>query len=356
MLRLIFTLFLFLSSLWAEEELSPKLLYLSYENVPKKIYKSQIFPVTIKIIAATEAYESIDFALVGGSNVEPLPSLEGEVQKDGYNLHKTFYFKATGTHIRLPDIEVTLAEQGYAAIHKELLAGESFDAIALRPKDGFCHVIARDLNITNYKTTRYDSKSNLVVLSIEASEANIEDFKIANAFKQDIESADIAFDTANIIAYAIVPNTLKKLEFNFFNLKSNSFENRTIPIRVKDDEVSTQSDLSPTLGSYETIKLSAASGGALLFLILFLFKRKWPYLIFFLILGSYIATYFMPIKTVCVKEGTQVTLLPTKNSTVFYKISKKTELKELNHIDGYTKILLENDKVGWIKDEDICAN
>jgi len=88
---------------------------------------------------------------------------------------------------------------------------------------------------------------------------------------------------------------------------------------------------------------------------LILWRKKYIYLFFILIPLIYIIFLSIPQQDICIKEGSNIYLLPVKNGTVFEKTTSKIILKKEGNIDNYIKVKLQNNKIGWIKNEDICT-
>lgn len=53
------------------------------------------------------------------------------------------------------------------------------------------------------------------------------------------------------------------------------------------------------------------------------------------------------------KAGANVRILPTNNSTIFYKNTSLKEVKVLAKKDDFVKVALDEDTSGWVKNEDI---
>ena len=89
--------------------------------------------------------------------------------------------------------------------------------------------------------------------------------------------------------------------------------------------------------------------------LLFVFRRKIIYFIGVIIPALYIAYAAVPIEYACIKEGSPIYLLPMENSTTFEVTSKRLSLEVQGSITGFKKIKLENNKIGWVKNEDLCV-
>ncbi|WP_200762157.1 hypothetical protein [Nitrosophilus alvini] len=337
------------------EEIYQKYLYLSFEKIPKTIYKNEVFPVTLKIVVAGDGYESIEYDFENGKNIEEV-FIDEPIKSEGIYLYKTLYFKAKSTEIRIPDITVTLIFEGYSRIESERLNGITLKTIELNPPTDFCGVLAKNMQIIKYKATPYDDENNLLVMNVEANLSNIENFHVNKAAKQGFESRQINFPLSNIVYYAIIPSQIDRFKIVYFNTDENRFKSLLLPIEVKDDRVSTQSDINPGKTSHQMIKMITAFSLSALFLLGFIYKKKIIYLLLALVFGSYGVYITVPVKKVCIKKMSNIYLLPTQNSTIFYKNEKTLEVKKLNHKNGYTKIILPDNKIGWVKDEDICKN
>ncbi len=330
-------------------------LYLSYIQVPKKIFVNQIFPVKIKIIVTEDSYQNLSYNFENGENIIPVYTEEPEI-KDGIYLYKTFYFKALSTDVKLPDIVTYLMIDDFSPVKKEILKGKSLKAIKLNPPQDFCNVLAKSFKLKEYQAVQYDENQNLIVINVEANLSNLEDFHLDYVNKEGIEELNTTFPITNMTYFAIVPSYMKNFQFSYFNLNKNRFEKISKSIDVKDEIVSTQSDIRPSENSHKTVKIIIFLSLATLFLIIAIFKKSISVLLIALLFGGYAAYLSIPVETVCVKQNSKVSLLPTKNSTIFYITNYNFKTKKLNDVNGYIKIELPNGRIGWVKDEDICKN
>jgi len=62
---------------------------------------------------------------------------------------------------------------------------------------------------------------------------------------------------------------------------------------------------------------------------------------------------FVPDDDIILRENTDVYILPTINSTVFHKTKDSIKVKKIKSIDGFTKVVFEDGKVGWVNDSSI---
>jgi hypothetical protein len=336
------------------EPVVQKVLYLSYAEVPDRVFKGEIFPVTVKTLSTIRTFDAITYAFKRGQGIKLLSS-EPERKTEGPYFMDTFYFLATGQVIRTPDIHATLLVGDDRGERDTTLSGKRVESVVLNPSREYAHILADSFRVDESKTNRYNDEYNILVFQATAEHCHLESFSLNNIKKQGFESIEPAIDTSSMTYYAIIPRKLESLKFSYFNLKSGRFENISIPIVVDEDTVSTQSDLKPVEHRHTLLKIAAASAIGLLGFILLLVYRKWWYLPLLIAPGLYIAYIAVPAEDVCVKEESPIYLLPMENGTVF----KMTQTRRIYEVQGsteeYTKIKLDDNKIGWVKNEDLCA-
>jgi hypothetical protein len=88
------------------------------------------------------------------------------------------------------------------------------------------------------------------------------------------------------------------------------------------------------------------------FIIIFLIYQKLIILIIPILLSIYLVIKILPYNEKILRKNSPVRILPTKNSTIFYKPNKDIKVKILNKTPNYTKIKI-NKKIGWVKNEDL---
>ena len=85
-------------------------------------------------------------------------------------------------------------------------------------------------------------------------------------------------------------------------------------------------------------------------------RKKYIYLIFIIIPIAYIIYVWAPSKEICIKQDSNIHLLPVANGTIFETTPTRYHLQKEGMAKGWTKVQLKNKKVGWVKNEDICSN
>jgi hypothetical protein len=338
---------LLLSSLYAN-----RVLYLSYVDTPDRVIRGEVFSITIKTISTIKSFDKIEYKFNNYSGLKALNRTPFREKKGKYFLEK-FYFLATKNRAKLPDITARiLAPQEFETT---TLSGKDLNIIELNPKKDFSNIVANSFELTEYKTTSYDIKHNIVVFTAKATNANLSAIKFKNVFKQGIESNNKSYFNPKITYFIVINKELERFSFTYFNPLKNRFAKVIIPIVVDDDSVTTQTDLKPKDQSKEKLKMSIAAVLALVILILAIWRKKYIYIILISIPLAYIVYIAIPSKEICIKEGSNIYLLPVENGTIFETTSSVYHLPKEGSAQNFTKVKLQNEKIGWVKNEDTCS-
>ena len=336
-------------------EVQKKVLYLNYVELPKRLIKGELFSVTIRTLSVIKDFEDIEYRLFNAKDVQILNGGIPYRQEKEHAFYDTFWFRATGTHVKLPDIEATLVDYFATPYRKTILRGKRIETIKLNPRKDFCNIIAKDFVIKNYKTTTYDDTHNIVVFVAQAKETFLKDFHLPHAISQGFESLNDNIDLSRMIYYAVIDKKIENLLFSYFNLEKNDFVTLGIPIIVQEDRVATQSDLKPKDNSKKRFKLFAAAGVIFLGVVLLLWRGRYIYIALIVLPAFYIFYLLIPQEKICIKENTKIKILPLENGTVFEITKHPVKLTKIGETKGYVKIELPNKKIGWISNEDLCA-
>ena len=331
-----------------------KVLYLSYENIPKRVIQGEIFPVTIKTLSTIQDVDTIHYSFLDLKGVTPLNE-QPERQRRSKYWYDTFYFKVNDAEAMLPTFEVQISDSSGLKYRKSTLSAEPLNVIVLNPDNKFSHIIANAFELMEYKTSSYDNEHNIVVFVARAFNADLHDFYLHGVKKQGIESVVGDFFESRITYYAVIEKNIEELRFSYFNLHTNNFSTLSVPIIVQDDSVATQTDLAPKDQSKERVKILIALGIAFLGFSLYIMRRKYIYMIVVLLPLGYVAMSIIPSKEVCVKQGSNIYLLPLANGTIFETTRQQRFLHKEGSVKNFVKVKLENEKIGWVANEDICA-
>jgi len=347
-IKLLLLTFILFTSVYAD-----KVLYMSYKDIPKRVVKGEIFSVTIKTLSTVEDFDDITYKFSNHYGLKVLNEIPEREFIGKYLLDK-FYFLTTKNSARVPDITASI--QSKDEYEPSSIKGKKLNVIALNPKKNFSNIIANSFSLENYKTTSFDREHNIVVFVAKATNTDISRLKFNNVWKQGIESSTLSYLNSRITYFMIIDKKLEYFSFSYFNLLTNKFTIITIPIVLDDDSVTTQSDLKPQDQSHNKIKAIIASVIALILILFIIIKKRYIYTILIIIPFGYIIYVMIPSKEICIKKGSPIYLLPVSNATIFETTKSKYKLLEEGKVTNFRKVKLYNNKIGWVRDEDICSH
>lgn len=330
-----------------------KVIYFNYEDVPQRVIKGEVFDVTLKTLSTVKNFKDIKYKFTNHPGISILQSTPNR-EKKGKFYYDTFKFCATSTNAKLPDVEASLVASG--EYNSSNINGTKIDVIALNPSKNFSNIIANELELLNYKTTSYDNMHNIIVFSATAKNTQIDTMHFKDVFKQGRESISRSLYNSKITYFVVIDKKYETFSFSYFNLLENRFVTIKIPIIVDDDSVVTQTDLKPQNQSHEKIKFYTASAVTLAILLFAIYRRKFIYIFIAVFPIAYIAYIMVPQKDVCIKQNASIHLLPVDNGTIFEVTKTSITLPKEGSVKKYVKVRLENDKIGWVKNEDTCSN
>jgi len=320
-----------------------------YSYVPKKVYENQVFPVTV-ICSSACADTTPHFTFDEVSNIQPLSDTPSVIL-NGQESFYTFYFKAGQIDVRVPRLFIQSHGEEFTLEPQTVSLG------TLKIRDDFCGVLAADMKIENSQVSNYDEKNHLVILSMEAFEANLEDMYLNNVLESGIEH--IQRENSKVFAefYFVVPASQKNIKFTYFNTIKNQYVYLKAPIELVNNTVTTQTDLNPTEDSFDLLKKYSLMTLLGFFFLMFLFKRDFFYLVLAVISLITLLTLYIPHTKICVKQGAPLYILPTETSTISTKTDEQYTTAKLGEHGEYKKVEYHNTGIiGWIKNEDICKD
>lgn len=357
-MKKLFYLIIFFNILLSANLFAAKNLYLSYKKIPTSIYKNEKFEVTIKALITTNEFDELTTTFSNSSNVSLLNPNNPwkKISDDTYE--NSYYFKVKNPNFKLPDFDVKLKNSGSLIDESELSSTSSIRYSDVgKGDDRYSNVIAENITIKAYKTKQYNNQEALTIVDMDGINANLEDFKLKNIEEQGVSNIRELNGTQNLVYYFVTPIFQKNLVFTYFNTQTHSLKDVKIPLILQNELVSTQTDLNPNDSNFEKYKKIAAILSFIIFVALFIWKRKKIFLIFTIIFFLMSVLYNIPNSTGIVKPDSFVYILPTKNSTVFFKAEKEEKVEVLEKRNGFIKVLgLNNGFIGWIKEESFGKN
>lgn len=334
-----------------------KSLYLSYSKIPTNVYKNQKFEVVVKALVTTGDVDELVTTFSNSSNITILNPKNPwkKISNDTYE--NSYYFKVKQGNFRFPDLSIVLMN-GSAMIDSSELSPPAirFSDIG-KGDERYSGVIADDIVLKAYKTKQYNNKEALTIIDVDGINSNLEDFKLKDVEEQGVSNIRDNNEKQNLVYYFVTPIYKKKIVITYYNTKTKSLKDFTIPLLLQNELVSTQTDLNPNDSSFEKYKKIGSISFFVLFLALFIWKRKKFFLYISLILFIISIIYLLPNSTGIVKKDSFVYILPTKNSTIFFKLESDQQVEILERKNGFIKILgKESDFIGWIKEESFGTN
>ncbi|WP_456393068.1 hypothetical protein [Nitratifractor sp.] len=319
-----------------------------YSYIPKQLYVGQVFPVTILAVDA-DPTDTPTFRFDPRSSVQPLEKRPLKVG-NGKDLFYTFYFKAGQEDFRLPTLYIQETKQTLQ------LPGTTIPVRSLQapPEKRFCGVIASDFKIRNSQVSTFDAQNNLIYLSLEAHEANLEDMAIPGVVEGGVETFRRKGALATAEYYFVLPANVPEITFSYYNAIKHQFVPVTVSTSAEKKEVAAQVDLNPKDSSFTKLKKYTFAALSLFFLLMFLFYRDYFYLILLVATVAILVTFFTPMKRACVRQGAPLYILPVAHSTVGTRIEAESRLPILHEYKDFLKVEYKHGITGWVKKEDLC--
>ncbi len=336
-------------------------LYAKFINYPTTVYTSQRFALEIETLITTSDFTKIETRFLNSKDISIINPQENW-QKTNNNTYKNLYFfKVYTQEFQIPTFQIILYNEDEIVDVVYLKPEEvNYTNIALKDNQ-FSNVIAKEMKVLSSKTRQYSNNELLTVLEIEATSGNLEDFRLKEFNEQLLMSLEENYPKQKLIYNTIIPIHTKEIKFNYYDTQTNRFKKIIIPIKLEEELVSTQTDLNPNDSNIEVYKKIALGVLTILFIIMYLIKRKNIYIIIAVILSIFFFMFAKPNSAMVIEENTKIYILPTNNSTVFFITPTKQLVEILDKRENFTKILFKlndqnNKTVGWIKEKDIVED
>jgi len=322
-----------------------------YSYIPKHIFTTQVFPVTIQALHANPS-QPVLFQFDPNAKLKPL-NLTPVRMINGHDLFFTFYFQASGEDdLHLPNLVIRESNQTFTlpghTLHMETLHSHA-------PKH-FCGLIATDCTVRSSQVSMFDTNTTLVSITFQAHEANPEAIRIPGALEEGLEN--ISRDGSQVIGeyYFVIPSYTKKITLSYYNTVQRRFVPVTIATDYHTRSVAAQVELNPKASPFDKLKKYGAIALAFFFALMFWWQRDRLYLLLLIIIIALLYTIYQPRAMVCVREGSSLLILPTHNSRTVTSVAEELHTRSLGRHGGYHKINYHNGIIGWIRDEDLCQN
>ena len=339
------------------DNIKVKELLLKATNVPKNVVIGEIF--SVEIVADTQNDFEFEFETqLDETNIKWLNKKNFQWVKSEDNKYVgTFYLEATSIDAKTLKVSLALKRNGenYQSSSINIFLPKLKE---LRSDENYNHIVADNLEVKKFKTTKFDDINNIMVVEIYGNNVDLSAFNIENKtiLKQGVDTINGDFNSQSAYYFAVFKPNKKSLDFNYYNLKKAKFESFSLPVSVEDDDVSTQIGLNPKQSEFSTYKDVTIYSCAVIFILLAIWRRRLSYFFvatIFIALGIY--TY-NPFGKAVLKPDISVSILPTKNSTIFYTSRKNENVEILDTKGDYSKILFTDGKIGWVKKDNLVKN
>ncbi|WRG22890.1 SH3 domain-containing protein [Helicobacter pylori] len=269
----------------------------------------------------------------------------------------TYYYKIKGVKASIPSLEVSAFSNKDKYIDHSIAPKVTLQVTDLSKNPRYANVMAKDLQVLQYKTKDYDDKNNILVVELAFKEANWEDFHIKEALKQGFDNASlnqIKTKEGSVFYYCVLPKTLQNLSFDYFSLSNRQFKTLSFSTIPTQDTTGIQSDLIPK-NNFLVFSNVALLALCVFFLVLFfIFGRKLIFLgLGILCLGFVLYNLLFTQKSALLLAHKKIRILPTQNSTILGLSKNEMPIKILGSHDDYYKILTPHEQIGWVKKDEV---
>ncbi|WP_121065736.1 SH3 domain-containing protein [Helicobacter pylori] len=269
----------------------------------------------------------------------------------------TYYYKIKGIKAIIPSLEVSAFSNKDKYIDYSIAPKVALQVTDLSKNPRYANVMAKDLQVVQYKTKDYDDKNNILVMELAFKEATWEDFHIKEAIKQGFDNASlnqIKAKEGSVFYYCVLPKTLQNLSFDYFSLSNRQFKTLSFSAIPTQDTTGIQSDLIPK-NNFLVFSNVALLALCVFFLVLFfIFGRKLIFLgLGVLCLGFVLYNLLFTQKSALLLAHKKIRILPTQNSTILGLSRDEMPIKILGSHDDYYKILTPHEQIGWVKKDEV---
>ncbi len=344
------------------EEIKAKVVYVKIprledlENNP--VYIGQIIGVTYDLLLFDAQFlEAKIKDELDKTQIELLSKMPKWKKVEKELFRATYYYKIKGIKASIPPLEVSAFSNKDKYIDYSIAPKVTLQVTDLSKNPRYANVMAKDLQVLQYKTKDYDDKNNILVVELAFKEANWEDFHIKEALKQGFDNASlnqIKAKEGSVFYYCVLPKTIQNLSFDYFSLSNRQFKTLSFSTIPTQDTTGIQSDLIPK-NNFLVFSNVALLALCVFFLVLFfIFGRKLIFLgLGILCLGFVLYNLLFTQKSALLLAHKKIRILPTQNSTILGLSKNEMPIKILGSHDDYYKILTPHEQIGWVKKDEV---
>ncbi|WP_176300997.1 hypothetical protein [Campylobacter armoricus] len=335
-----------------EDNFSQNSLVLNAKNYVDEVYIDEIFSIDLEVITTTNI--SLDLNISFDKSEDMLwinPNPLWEQKANSY--YTKLWFEAKSLNANLNKIIVSLSRNDHIVQNSSLIIKPIKLKKINASSNKYSHIVANNLEVKQVKASNFDNENMIIFIELLGENTNLAGFNLKDIQKQGVEAIKGEFDKQSGFYYAILDKSKTRFDFSYFNLNSKELKDFSLKIELKEDSISTQSDLNPKtndLNFYKQIFFWILCG---ILAIWFIFKKS--YIALGLAILTLIASFLTQnnIYKAILKADSNIQILPTQNSTHFSSGNYQQEVEVIGSRDNYKKILFINGKIGWVKSENL---
>ncbi|MBZ7987502.1 SH3 domain-containing protein [Campylobacter canadensis] len=314
------------------------------------VYVGELFyiDVDIKSNSTTNYNAQIKLNSMSAINV-----LNKKIQVNAKNgqYSARIYLQAQNINAKLGNLEVLLLR------NNDVIANSSIILPRLKIKQipfdkDYSFVVASDLKISNLKCAEYDNEKIICSFDASAKLANLSTFSLNKVLEQKISNQNNDYENNACSISLLLSKDSKKIVFSYFDLNKNDFILLENNIILDNAQISTQSDINPINKQFDFyLQIAALCFAVLCLLVILIFKRFYFLGIFAFCAIIYGFFGFNFNDNRLLKAGAIISILPIENSTIFYENTIEKKVEVLLEQKEFSKILFDENKIGWVKNE-----
>lgn len=328
-----------------------KIILAKLTNKPQRIFVGEIVPYRVKVSLNNFHKSRYKLAYKIYNEKETLEHIG--VRSDNLYTYITFYISASYIH---PTIKLFIIDSKNRILDEKKVDGISNIKVVHLKHEYYSHLIAKSLVVKNITAKFYNKDYNTITINIDANIANVRDFILpidSNEVKSYQTSVTdvLSFPTTNFTYETVISKKIKRIKFVYYNTSKNDFALVDEKVNILDKKIDAQTKIKPN-NSYRNITYIIIIIVLLALSVLFLiYVRLYKIaIIVFIILAYYTFENVVNSGSISINSGANISILPTKNSTVFFITKKDRTATRLNKIGKYYKIKINN-KIGWVNEK-----
>ncbi|WP_293652028.1 hypothetical protein [uncultured Campylobacter sp.] len=334
------------------QNIDPIELVLTSQIKEKSIYIYQ--PFTLNLTANTDKVLDFDMNLTMRSTditwLNPKPLWK---KKSAGIYETTIHLIASSAQSNIDALTLTLKRNGIFVQNKTIKPDlPKIKNIQLRTD--FANFVGENLEIKMVKSSKFNEYSNLTTIELASKNGNLSLFQIPGEFqKQGFDSLKGDYKNQTGIYFIISDNNKTNINFSYYDYTQNIFKELNLDIKVQDNDLSTQVPLNPKESEFRLYKELSIYIAIILFLLLFIWKKSYYSFIIAVAFIAYAIYDNKPFSEAKLKANSKIRILPMPNSTIFAIAAKEQNVKIITKNENFTKIILQNETIGWVENESI---